>query len=85
MRVFEVVYKKTNYLKGIVLLICIFATVTLSSGCNRKVGVKPGEQLKANKSKCKCRKHNGGIYSEVPNQKSTFSFFEISSGKVFKG
>jgi hypothetical protein len=85
MRAFEVVYKKTSYLKGIVLLICIFATVTLLSGCNRKVGVKPGEQLKTNKSKCKCKKRNGGIYSEVTTQRTTFFFSEFSSEKVFKG
>lgn len=39
------------------------AGVLLISGCNRKIGLKPGEQSKKDKSKCKCKKTKGGIYA----------------------
>ena len=69
--------KKSSYLNRIILLICIFTTTTIWSGCNRKVGVKPGGQLKSNTSKCKCKKRSGGIYSETFIQKSKINCFDL--------
>ncbi|NOU19850.1 MAG: hypothetical protein HOO91_20015 [Bacteroidales bacterium] len=45
-----------------VIFIYIFTIVFVVSGCNRKIGVKPGEQPKTNTSKCKCKKKNA-LYS----------------------
>ena len=45
-----------------VVLICIFTIVFVVSGCNRKIGVKPGEQSKTTTSKCRCKKKNA-LYS----------------------
>ena len=51
-------FKKIRII-GLVLLIFI-GTVD----CHRKVGVKPGGDLKK-KSKCKCKTDKGGIYGTV--------------------
>lgn len=44
---------------GLIILI-IFAT----AACHRRVGIKPGGELKK-KSKCKCKTEKGGIYGNV--------------------
>ncbi|GEM_PF-4104908 len=54
--------RKNYVLNRLILLICIFAVVFIWTGCHRKIGVKPGEQPKTNKSKCKCKKKNA-LYS----------------------
>jgi hypothetical protein len=73
-------FKKYSVSNRFVSLICIFAVVIVGSGCNRKVGVKPGGTLKTSTSKCKCKKKNGGIYSETFIQSP--SFFYIDHSKV---
>jgi hypothetical protein len=54
-----------------VLLSCIILASVLWSGCNKKVGVKPGGQLKTRTDKCKCKKKKG-VYSDVIEGKITF-------------
>lgn len=56
--------KKTSKSSGIMLLILIFAVVLNASSCHRNVGVKSGKQLKADKSKCKCKNKKGGKYGD---------------------
>jgi len=77
--------KKYNILNRFVLLICIFAAAMMWTGCQRKTGVKPGGKLKTNTSKCKCKKKNGGIYSEVYIQKPASYYFNQLSGIEVKG
>jgi len=65
--------KRSYGSKRMLLLICIFATAIIWSGCHRKIGVKPGGQLKTDTSKCKCKKKKGGIYSQNSNVLTTFN------------
>lgn len=62
-----------NGSKRIIILICIFVAATTWSGCHRKVGVKPGGQLKTDTSKCKCKKKKGGIYAHYSALRTSFN------------
>lgn len=79
------VYKKANNYQRIVLLICIFAFSIIWTGCNRKVGVKPGGKLKTSTSKCKCKKREGGIYSVISKQKVSGFYNNLPIEKALKG
>ena len=57
---FLVKYIKMN---RIVLIICFLSIGLITTGCNRKIGVKPNGQQKISTSKCKCKK-KVGIYSD---------------------
>lgn len=57
--------------RGFVLLILIFAAVFIVPSCNRKVGVKPGGTQKTDKTKCKCKKKKGGVFSYSSFKEST--------------
>jgi hypothetical protein len=84
MYIHKAVYKKANNYQRIVLLICIFAFAIIWTGCNRKVGVKPGGKLKISTAKCKCKKREGGIYSVVSNQKASSFYYNLPIEKVLK-
>ncbi len=63
MHTLKVTATNLNNYKVIAMLIFIFASMLFSNGCHRKIGVKPGDQLKKNKPKCKCVKTKGGVYA----------------------
>lgn len=63
MHTLKVIPKSSNDFKVIAMLVFIFAGVLFGYGCHRKIGVKPREQQKKNKPKCKCVKTKGGVYA----------------------
>ena len=66
-------------LNRIILLICIFTVLFLWTGCHRKVGIKPGGQIKKDTSKCKCKKRKS-IYSNcLITNPSDYQFNHSSS------
>jgi hypothetical protein len=75
---------KIKILSRIVLLICILTTAVAWTGCHRKIGLKPGEQLKKDKSQCKCKKRKSAIYSENAIKKTTFHYFKKSHEQEVK-
>lgn len=75
MKLFEQVFTRHCKYKHIWLIIIILSLTIINSGCNRKVGVKPGGKVKTDTSKCKCKKRKS-IYAEVSNQESYFFNFE---------
>jgi len=57
-----------------VFIVLIFSIISLSiviSGCHKKVGVKPGGQVKKKTDKCKCKPRKG-LYSNVIESQSTY-------------
>jgi len=74
--------KKGSTSKRIILFICLITTIIIWTGCHRKMGVKPGGQLKPKTAKCKCKKRSGGILSEVYKQESVLYYFEHSRVNV---
>lgn len=76
MRGFVKKRSKSIILNRIILITCALSVVLVWAGCHRKIGIKPGEQLKKDKTQCKCKKRKSAIYSENTIQKSTFYYFK---------
>ncbi|RPH33159.1 MAG: hypothetical protein EHM93_06405 [Bacteroidales bacterium] len=79
-------HKKSYNNLGLVMLILIFAVALIGLSCQRKVGVKPGGQLKTDKSKCKCKTKKGGVYADSNVHKSLyFGFNGLTETWTLKG
>lgn len=85
MKEFAKIVERVISFTRIVLLIFFFITLGIVSGCHKKTGVKPGGQLKVDKSKCKCKKKKGGIYSNVFIHSTTNHYLEYSAKVEIKG
>jgi hypothetical protein len=59
----------------IILIFCICTAFLMCTSCHKKIGVKPGGQLKKKESKCKCRL-KGGIYSKTNQKDSAYYHLE---------
>lgn len=61
---------RINY---ILLIVSVILIVFIVSSCHKKVGVKPGGQLKKKEDKCLCKKKKG-LYSDGLGHKSAYQF-----------
>jgi len=69
-----IVFKSKRNSPSVYLIVLIFSIIFFSfviSSCHKKVGVKPGGQLKKKTDKCLCKKKKG-LYSSAIESQSTY-------------